>query len=152
MKRSFTMRRVLAAAAAAVVVAGGVAWQRGAFRTVGPRRGSNALMVIAPYRHAGTWVFDDPDVGLKREPFIAGTPELIDKLVADIPGAQKGFRLTFSAREFPGHDDRLVWRRGDASGNWYFSERFQAEGWLCPALFKYFAEAPKAIYVKADAR
>jgi len=25
------------------------------------------------------------------------------------------------------------------------------EGWLCPALFKYFEKAPKEIYVKAEA-
>jgi hypothetical protein len=24
------------------------------------------------------------------------------------------------------------------------------EGWLCPALFKYFEKAPKEIYIKAE--
>ena len=113
---------------------------------------SNSLLVIAPYRHAGTWVFDDPGRGLSKEPFVAGIPELIDKLVADIPNADKGFRLIFSAQEFPGFDDRLAWKRKDASGNWYYSETFKAEGWLCPALFKYFKEAPRTIYVKAEAK
>ena len=75
-----------------------------------------------------------------------------DKLVADIPDADQGFRLTFSAREFPGYDAKLVWIREDVNGNWYYSEEFQAEGWLCPALFKYFPTAPKEIYVKADAK
>jgi len=113
---------------------------------------SNSLLVIAPYRHAGTWVFDDSSRGLTKEPFVAGIPKLIDKLVADIPNAEKGFRLTFSAQEFPGFKDKLVWRRKDASGNWYYSETFKAEGWLCPALFKYFREAPKTIYVNAEAK
>jgi hypothetical protein len=113
---------------------------------------SNSLLVIAPYRHAGTWVFDDSGRGLSKEPFVAGIPELIDKLVADIPNADKGFRLTFSAHEFPGFEDKLVWKRKDVSGNWYYSETFKAEGWLCPALFKYFKEAPKTIYVKAEAK
>ena len=32
-------------------------------------------------------------------------------------------------------------------------DRFQqAEGWLCPALFRYFDEAPEEIYVKAEAK
>src|SRR5438552_15216823 len=31
----------------------------------------NALLVIAPYKYQGTWVFDDPAVGLSRKPFIA---------------------------------------------------------------------------------
>ena len=113
---------------------------------------SNSLLVIAPYRHAGTWVFDDQSRGLLKEPFVAGIPELIDKLVADIPDADKGFRLTFSAKQFPGYDDKLVWKRKDASGNWYYSEKFKAEGWLCSALYKYFRTAPKEIYVKAEAK
>ena len=113
---------------------------------------SNSLLVIAPYRHAGTWVFDDARRGLSKEPFVAGIPELIDKLVADIPNADKGFRLTFSAQAFPNYDDKLVWKRKGMGGNWYYSERFKTEGWLCPALFKYFRQAPKEIYVKAEAK
>lgn len=112
---------------------------------------SNAILVIAPYRHAGTWIFDDPRVGLKLEPFVSGIPEMIDKLVRDIPDAGKGFRLLFSAKPFPGHTTKLVWRRKEAGGNWYYSEEYDAEGWLCPALFKYFKRAPKEIYVKAEA-
>lgn len=97
-------------------------------------------------------MFDDSSRGLMKEPFVAGIPELIDKLVADIPNAEKGFRLTFSAQEFPWFEDKLVWKRKDASGNWYYSETYKAEGWLCPALFKYFNGAPKTIYVKAEAK
>lgn len=114
---------------------------------------SNALLVIAPYRSAGTWVFDDPRVGLRAEPFVSGIPELIDKLVADanIADADKGFRLIFSAQAFPGHQTKVVWRRGESGGNWYYSEKYDMEGWLCPALFKYMKRAPKEIYVKAEA-
>ncbi len=113
---------------------------------------SNSLFVIAPYRHAGTWVFDDASRGLIKEPFVSGIPELIEELVADIPNAGEGFRLTFSAQEFPGFKDKLVWKRKDLGGNWYYSESFKAEGWLCPALLKYFSQAPKKIYVKAEAK
>ena len=28
----------------------------------------NAINVIAPYKHHGMWVFDDPRVGQKQEP------------------------------------------------------------------------------------
>jgi hypothetical protein len=34
--------------------------------------------------------------------------------------------------------------------NWYYSERTRTEGWLCPALFKYFAASPREIYAKAE--
>ena len=35
-------------------------------------------------------------------------------------------------------------------GNWYYSEDFTVEGWLCPALFKYFDKAPEEIYAKFE--
>ncbi len=110
----------------------------------------NSLMVIAPYKYNGMWVFDDPAVGLNKEPFIAGIDTLIDKATAKIPNAQKGFRAVFSGSQFPGANLKLEWRREESGGNWYYSPDFQQEGWLCPALFKYFPKAPPAIYVKVE--
>ena len=48
----------------------------------------NAIMVIAPYWFEGTWVFDDPEVSLVREPFVSGVPEMINELVENIPDAR----------------------------------------------------------------
>jgi hypothetical protein len=48
---------------------------------------ANELMIIMPYWHAGTWVFDDEATGLCMEPFVAGIPEMINDLVGDIPNA-----------------------------------------------------------------
>ena len=110
----------------------------------------NALLVIAPYKYQGTWVFDDPAVGLSREPFIAGIDTMIDKAVADIPDAEKGFRAIFSASPFPGANWKLEWRRAESGGNWYYSDQSKMEGWLCPALLKYFPAAPPEIYVKVE--
>ncbi len=110
----------------------------------------NAINQIVPYRYEGRWVFDDPRVALDKEPFVSGADSMIDVLVADIPNAQNGFRLLFSATPFPGCKVKLEWRREECGGNWYFSPDFKMEGWLCPALFKYFDEAPKEIYVKAE--
>lgn len=110
----------------------------------------NSLMVIAPYKDGGMWVFDDPAVGLRKEPFIAGIDTMIDKMTAHIAGAQKGFRAVFSAAPFPGYTEKLEWRREESGGNWYYSDHFKMEGWLCPALFRYFPEAPKEIYVKPE--
>ena len=95
------------------------------------------------------WVFDDPAVGLSKEPFIAGI-DMIDKVVAGVPNADKGFRAVFSAAPFPGADFKLQWRREESGGNWYYSDEFKMEGWLCPALLKYFPHAPREIYVKVD--
>lgn len=111
----------------------------------------NALFVIQPYRHTGTWVFDDDRVGLAREPFVAGIPAMIETLVRDIPDAENGFRLIFSARPFPGAQVHLERLREEAEGWWYrVPEYGAAEGWLCPALFKYFETAPEHIWVRAE--
>ena len=111
---------------------------------------SNALMVIFPYRHKGMWVFDDEDVGLRKEPFVSGADTIIDHAVdtLGIQNARKGFRLVFSANPFPDYHLKLDWLREGDGGNWYASEQFDMEGWLCPALLKYFEEAPKEIYVR----
>ena len=97
-------------------------------------------------------MFDDVRVGLHREPFVSGADVMMDRLVAKVPEAGKGFRLLFSAKPFPGWMARLEWRRSEFGGNWYYSPEFDLEGWLCPALFKYFAEAPAEIFVKAEAK
>jgi len=62
----------------------------------------NSLFVIAPYKYEGMWVFDDPAVGLSKEPFIAGIDTMIDKVVASIPDADKGFVQSSVPRSFPG--------------------------------------------------
>jgi hypothetical protein len=108
----------------------------------------NSIMAIHPYKHEGLWVFDDPRVDLVQEPFVSGADILIDKMVAGIPNAEAGVTILFSSDPFPGHQYELTWRRDDMGGNWYWSERFQMEGWLCPALFKYFASAPPRIFVQ----
>ena len=110
----------------------------------------NALGVIAPYKWEGMWVFDDPAVGLSREPFVSGIDTMIDLLVAEIPNAEKGFRLIFSERPFPGYTVKLEWRREEYGGNWYWAEQYKMEGWLCPALFKYFERAPAELYGRAE--
>jgi len=110
----------------------------------------NSIQVIQPYWHAGTWVFDDAAKGLDKEPFVCGIPEIINAAVQGIPDATSGFRLLFSAQPFPGCTVKLAWRRVESGGNWYWSEQHRQEGWLCPALFKYFAGAPQELYAKAE--
>lgn len=112
----------------------------------------NALLVIEPYRSGTIWRFDEPLLHLKGEPFVQGIPEMIDKMVEGIAGSDKSVRLIFSQRPFPGWQHRLDLRREQDGGNWYYSERYQMEGWLCPALFKFFPRPPRSIYVKAEAK
>ncbi len=150
MKRSFRMWRVALITIILVAAAGIFIWRQGILQPLGLYRPSNSLMVIAPYEYGGTWVFDDPASGLVREPFVAGVPEMINVLVQDIPGATNGFRMLFSTQAFPGYQKRLTWLRPHGGGNYYRMEDPPMEGWLCPALFRYYREAPKELYVKAE--
>jgi len=113
---------------------------------------SNSLMVINPYKHEGMWVFDDEEVGLVKEPFVSGADDMIDKMVANLQKPEDGFNLIFSEIPFPGHDLELDWVREDSGGNWYRSLSLDMEGWLCPALFKYFNEPPPKLYAQFKQR
>ena len=116
-----------------------------------PAAPGNSIFVIFPYRVHDTWVFDDERVGLVREPFVEGVPEIIDALVSSIPNADQGFKLLFSPRPFPGAR-QFDWVREEYEGNWYRDPVSGAEGWLCPALFKYFNDAPRHIFARATPR
>ncbi len=111
---------------------------------------ANSLQVLRPYKSQGTWVFDDDRVGLEREPFVLGIDIMLDRLTAHLPNAERGFRLIFSPYPFPGYAAKLELRREDSGGHWYFAPTYNLEGWLCPALFKYFDAAPAELYAKAE--
>lgn len=113
----------------------------------------NAIMLIEPYRTpGGSWVFDDPATGLVKEPFVSGADTMMTLLTQGIADADHGFRLLFSRTPFPGYQVKLDWRREEIGGHWYFSAQLGLEGWLCPAMFKYFTTAPRVIYAKAEPR
>jgi len=142
--------RIAVVAVCLLLVGVAIAWQYRIIPGMQANARANSILVIAPYRHQGTWVFDDASAGLVQEPFIAGVPEMIDVLVSDIPDADDGFRLLFSAQPFPGHKKKLTWLRGDSGGNYYSLDAPPMEGWICPAMFKYYSTAPKNLYVKAE--
>ena len=125
-------------------------------------------LTIYPYWYEDTcWVFDDPRTGLKEEAFVLGASEMISAVVRikKIADAEKGFSLTFAAEPFD-HDVELTWipaaeataARGEQQdavtgvGNWYRAvvDGQEMVAWLCPALFLYFAQAPKKIFAKAE--
>jgi hypothetical protein len=111
---------------------------------------ANSLFVIFPYHERGTWMFDDPAVGLAREPFVSGIPEMIDLLVDGIPEARQGFKLLFSAQPFPAFHVELDRVSEESGGAWYRWAVQQRQGWLCPALLKYFDAPPVKLYCRAE--
>lgn len=134
---------------AGAVLCAAVIWMTGVVPGFNSRR-NNSIMTITPYLHNGTWVFDDPSVGLIHEPFVSGVPEMITAVTKDISDAKQGFNLTFSANQFPGYEHKLTWVREESSGHFYRLDNPDLEGWLCPAMFQYFAEPPPVIYVSAE--
>jgi len=104
----------------------------------------NSIYTIFPYKEGGQWVFDDESVGLHKEAFVAGADTLLDVLTGD------GDRCTvvFSESSFPDHQLELTLKHTDETGSVYFSHKHQHELWLCPALFLYYSEAPKKIFLK----
>lgn len=112
----------------------------------------NEIYVISPYIHLRMWVFDDPKVGLVQETFVGGADTIIDRLVSGIPDAENGFVMIFSASEFPGHQLRLERRGPQGSGNLYHSPDLNFDGWLCPALLRYFDAPPAKLFAQIKPR
>ncbi len=110
----------------------------------------NSITAIKPYKWEGMWVFDDETVDLIREPFVAGADTLIDVAVEElgIEDADSGFLMLFSATPFPSADLHLEWIREETGGNVYVWRERDMEGWLCPALMKYFDSAPADLWVQ----
>ena len=105
---------------------------------------------IYPFRKAGLWVFNDPTIGLVEEPFVSSATAMIDdalKKAGVWRGAHHGFKLSFSDGEESGWE-RADFVREESSGAWYGWQ--DKEGWLCPALMRYFPAPPKAIWFKAE--
>jgi hypothetical protein len=108
----------------------------------------NIIHVIHPYWYCGSLVFDDPTVGLEKEPFVAGTDTALAMLAKAVGGCEKRFTLVFSKLAFPGHQLRATRGKAEAGGYWYRWDALGVDGWLCPALFLYFKTAPQHLYVQ----
>ncbi|MEO1037485.1 MAG: DUF6717 family protein [Pseudomonadota bacterium] len=111
---------------------------------------ANFLRIIFPYKFEDAWVFDDETKELDKEPFVFGADDVIEWMVRDIPSSGNGFRLLFSHAPFPGFQVHAKWIREEMEGNWYRVGEPEMEGWLCPALLKYFDTPPSDIYARAE--
>lgn len=109
---------------------------------------SNSCFAIYPYKERGIWVFDQPDLGLFKEAFVMGMPQIIEEMTGHDPAAEQGFGAIFSRDNFPGAKWVLQLVREELGGNWYKLGGTDLEGWLCPALFKFFPSAPDNIWVQ----
>lgn len=108
----------------------------------------NSIFSIKPYKYEGTWVFDDERVGLVKEPFLMGIPEMIDEVLLNRKITTEAFTVFFSSTGFPEADLVLEKQEEESGGTWYLNKSNESRGWLCPALFLYYKIAPKQIFVK----
>ena len=90
------------------------------------------------------FAFDDPATGLVREPFIGNANIHLDRFA----GRKDSCRIVFSATPIPNCDVKLeLLDTHIIMGNNYKDEEGRTV-WLCPALFKYFKDAPETLYIK----
>jgi hypothetical protein len=113
----------------------------------------NQINVIYPYRTRGGWSFDDKEVGLQGEPFVAGIPKIIDSIV----GKRKKFTAYISKDPIPDYTAQLEKLdiidkefRNLVGEGWYQLVGTPMLGWLCPATLKYFKDYPDNIYFKIE--
>ena len=104
------------------------------------------------------WVFDDPDVGLVQEPFVAGADEIMDKLTESYSeSARKGFKL-FMREAIPEDvDDAIECIHSEliehgilGRSNYYQCETLGKRIWLCPNLYRYITNTPQIIWFWAE--
>ena len=114
----------------------------------------NTINVINPYKWNGMWVFDDPAKELDKEPLVSGADTMMDILAGEKDSAV----VVFSETPFPDHQFHIDWTapgnplapKSRDCGDWYIAPEFQDHRmWLCPALLKYFENAPERIYIKS---
>ena len=93
------------------------------------------------------WVFDDPNVGLVKEPFVGGADSMIDVATAQLPNASKGFMAVFSAGYFPDAKIVLEWVREEGGGNVYNWSEKDIGGLALPGTVQVFrSDAGEAIH------
>jgi hypothetical protein len=107
-------------------------------------------MTLTIYKDNGVWMFDDPEKGIEREPFVDGSTELIDFILKEFnlfQGSHRGIDLKFSLHQE--EDDMVkVNKIKDMGDDWASYEYKNMTGSLCPVTLQYFAKHPDHFYVK----
>jgi len=114
-------------------------------------KNNNALHRIQIFMYKGQWVFDDESKGINKEPFVFGIPAIINAKAMKILGTvPKRMSVTFASTLLPIVNVELERTVREHGGAWYIEKSLGYEGWLCPALLKYFKKPPKHIYIYLD--
>ena len=109
------------------------------------------MNVIYPKRTGGRWYFEGPAIDALPYYFnLLGMNDIIERIAADIPGAESGFKLSFDNNEFAGYRFRLERGQARDGGYWYFSPELKLMGWLGSELKNIFGDFPERIYANYE--
>jgi hypothetical protein len=78
------------------------------------------------------WVFDDERVGLVKEPFVMGIPEIINNAVGHLANPEAGFTVLFNNTGLPSSDVVLKKLDIESGGTWYEQEGTGMKGCCVP--------------------
>lgn len=87
---------------------------------------------------------------MAQEPFVSGVPETIDDLARDIPDVGVEFSAVVVIPAISELSAYAAWVREEMGGNWCKANDPPTEGWVWPALFRYFARPPTEFFVMAE--
>ena len=109
--------------------------------------GNSIFRVLARYVN-GVWVFDDSKFEIREQPFVFGSDLILEKMVAEVDGAQDRVNVLFSAIPFPGSEHCLEFVREETEGFVYRWVDHNLQGWMSPSLQNYFPEPAPKIYIQ----
>jgi hypothetical protein len=99
---------------------------------------NNSIQILRPWCEGGVWMFDDKEIGVRREAFVGGASELITALKEHF-GAETDdegkINLIFSDQAFP-KSQELTYVSSDMGGVVFRWGKMEA--WFCPCFFNYF--------------
>lgn len=109
---------------------------------------NNTINVLFPYRTPqGVWLYNDEDLGVYGEAFVAGSSEVIDYLLR----GETECISTISSKPFPGYTALLNKIPNTDIEGWYQIEgNDMPPNWLCSKVLDYFPDYPDQIYVKIE--
>lgn len=126
-------------------------------RKLRPHKIDNAIYTMRVYRDHGSWVFDNPAVGLYKEPFVAGADEIFDAIVKErgvLDPDKSRVDIVFSDQQFPSWQLMAEHQGNSMGGDDYsviatdYETLEDHDFWLCPALLKYYSDPPERIYMR----
>ncbi len=103
-------------------------------------------------RLSHAWVYSDYELEVLDEPFVMGTSELIDMIMADQEW-QTLERILIDTEDYPPGEVTITADLVASDGEWsqYTCPEYEDHVFhLCPHLFDYFEEAPRKLYIALE--